>query len=104
MVLLADIERRNSRAKLVCRREEKRQVNIGRLVGPKVVAHSQDLYMADHLVDRSETELGHDRTKLVGDVVKKVDDMLWRASELLSQLGVLSGDADGTSVQMTSLD
>jgi hypothetical protein len=66
----------------------------------QVVTNAQNLSTTDHLVDGAETKLGHDGTKLVGDVVEEVDDVLGSTLELASQFGVLSCDTDGASVQV----
>ena len=56
--------------------------------------------MADHIIHRPETQFGHDRSELIGDVVEKVDDMLGCANKLLTELRILSSDTDGASVQL----
>ncbi|GJD02058.1 hypothetical protein ColKHC_10883 [Colletotrichum higginsianum] len=76
VVLLADVEGGNAGAELVSRSQEEGEVDVGGLVGAKVVADSEDLDVANHLVDGAETKLGHDGTELVGDIVEEVDDVL----------------------------
>ncbi|KAI6759055.1 hypothetical protein HG531_013816 [Fusarium graminearum] len=101
VVLLSDIEGGNARSELVSRGQEKRQVDVGCLVSSKVIAHLENLYMSNHLIDGTEAKLGHNGSKLVGDIVEEVDDMLGGASELLSELRVLSSDTNGAGVQVT---
>ena len=57
--------------------------------------------MADHIVERADTERGHDRPRLFGDVKEVVNDVLGRALETLAQLGVLGGDTHRARVQVT---
>ena len=56
--------------------------------------------MANHLIDGSEAKLCHDGSKLIRNVVKEVNDMLWSSLEFLAKLRVLSRDTDRASVQM----
>jgi hypothetical protein len=84
----------------VSRGQEKRQVDVGCLVGSEVVAHLEDFDMSNHLVDGAETKLCHDGSKLVGNIVEEVDNMFGSTGELLSELRVLSGDTNRAGVQM----
>jgi hypothetical protein len=56
--------------------------------------------VTNHLVDGSETELGHDGSELVGNIVEEVDDVLGSSSELLAKLRILGSDTNRASVQM----
>jgi hypothetical protein len=100
VVLLSDVEGGNTRSELVCRCQEKRQVNVGCLIGSKVVTHLQDLDVAYHLVDGSETKLSHDGSELVGHIVEEVDDVLGSSGELLAKLRILGSDTNRASVQV----
>ncbi|TFA98676.1 hypothetical protein CCMA1212_009587 [Trichoderma ghanense] len=100
VVLLADVEGSDARSESVGGRQQQRQVNVGSLLGAQVLPHLEDLNTANHLVDGSETKLGHDGSKLVGDVVEEVDDVLRSTGKLLAELGVLGSDTHGAGVQM----
>ncbi len=56
------------------------------------------LDVADHLIDGAEAELGHVFAQLRGDEGHEIHDMLGLAGEVLAQLRILGGDADGTGV------
>ena len=60
----------------------------------------QTLDMADHFVDRPETEFGHDLAEVVGDESEIVHHGLGVTGELGAQLRVLGGDADRAGVEM----
>ena len=64
-------------------------------------AHVEHLDVADGLGDRAEPERGEVLAHLLGDELEEVDDELGLAGELLAQLGVLGGDADGARVEVT---
>ena len=55
---------------------------------------------ANHFVDFTEAELGHDFTQLRRDKAHEVHDMLGLAGETLAQPGILSGDTRGAGIQM----
>ena len=55
--------------------------------------HVQKIAAADHLVDRAEAEFGHQLPHFLGDEAEEVDHVIGLAGELLSELGVLGGDA-----------
>ncbi|KAH3688174.1 hypothetical protein WICPIJ_000816 [Wickerhamomyces pijperi] len=61
---------------------------------------SQLFAVANHLIDRSVTQLSHELSQIVDQVVEEVDHVFWRTFELLSQDWVLSGDTDRTRVQV----
>ena len=65
-----------------------------------VLIHLQVFDAADHLVDRTEAQLGHDGPHVFGQEAEEVDDVLGVAIEALAQLGVLGGDADRAGVQV----
>jgi hypothetical protein len=100
MVLLSDVEGSNARSESVCRSQDKRKVDVLRLSGAKVVSDSEYFAVADHVVHSSETQLGHDGSEFIGDVVKEVDDMLGCTNKLLTEFRILSSDTDGASVQL----
>ena len=50
------------------------------------VVHFEHVRTADHLVDRTEAEVGHDLSALFGDHEEVIDQMLRLAAEFLSQL------------------
>ena len=54
--------------------------------------------MANHLINSSETELGHDGPQLVGHVVKEIDHMLRSASKLIPQFGILGSNTNRACV------
>jgi hypothetical protein len=100
MVLLADIVRRHTRSDGMSGSEDEGQVDVFRLRRSKVVSHTKQFGMTDHFIDGPNAKLGHDGAKLVGNVVKEVDDVLRRALELLSKDWILGGDADGAGVEL----
>jgi hypothetical protein len=100
VVLLTNIVGCDTRTEGVCRCQDERKINVLSLCVTKVVTNAQNLSTTNHLVDGAETKLGHDGTKLVGDVVEEVDDVLGSTLELASQLGILGSDTDGASVQV----
>lgn len=102
VILLAYVEGRNTGAKGMCRSQDQGQIDVLGLGRAEVVADAKDLAVTNHIVDGPEAELGHDGTELVRDIVKEVDDVLWCTSELLPELGVLSGNTDRASVQAVS--
>ena len=57
--------------------------------------------LADHLVDRAESQLRHELSHLLRDEQHEVLDELRLAVEPLTQQGVLGGDADGAGVEVT---
>jgi hypothetical protein len=56
--------------------------------------------VADHLLDRPESELGHDEAHVLGDEAHEVDDVLGLAREPGAQLGILGRDARRAGVQV----
>lgn len=95
MVLGSDPVGGGARSHLVCRLEHVREVDVLGLGGSERLVDLEDFAVTDHFVDRSETETGHDDSKLLGDHVEEVDDLLGLSGELGSKEGVLSGDSDG---------
>jgi hypothetical protein len=100
VVLLAHVVSGNARTQGVGRGEDQRQVDVLGLCVPEILADLEHLGVADHLVDGPVSELGHDGTQLVGDVVEEVDDVLRSTLELLAELGVLGGDTNRAGVQV----
>jgi len=78
--------------------QDQGQVDVLGLSVAQVITDTQDFGAADHLVDGTETKLGHNGTELVGDVVEEVDNVLGSTLELASQLGVLGSDTDRAGV------
>ena len=64
--------------------------------GPRV----EPVHLADHLVDRAETELRHQFAEFFGEHEEEVDDVLRLAGELLAELRILGGDAHRTGVEV----
>ncbi|GFZ47935.1 hypothetical protein JCM24511_05682 [Saitozyma sp. JCM 24511] len=87
----------------VSRLENRRQVEVLGLGRTESLVHTEVIGATDHLVDGAETELGHDGTKLLDDIVEKVDDLLRLASKFGTERGVLRGDTDGAGVLVASL-
>jgi hypothetical protein len=100
VVLLADVVGGNARTEGVGRCQDEGKIDVLGLSIAEVVTNAQNLSTANHLVNGTETKLGHDSTKLVGDVVEEVDNVLRGTLELASQLGVLGGNTDRASVQV----
>jgi hypothetical protein len=100
VVLLANVVGSNAGAEGVSRGKDQRQVDVLGLCVPQILADLEHLGVANHLVDGPVAKLGHDSTQLVGDVVEKVDDVLWSTLKLLAKLGILCGDTNRARVQM----
>jgi hypothetical protein len=98
VVLLANVVCRNTRTQCVGGSKDQRQVDVLGLCVPEILADLEHLSVANHLVNRPVTKLGHDGAQLVGNVVEEVDDMFGRTLELLAELGILGGDTDGAGV------
>jgi hypothetical protein len=98
VVLLSDIESCNTGSELVRRSKDQRQVDIGGLRSAKILSNPQVFSVANHLIDSSEAELGHDSTQFIGDVVEEVNDVLWGTRELFPKLRILGGDTNGAGV------
>ena len=56
-------------------------------------AHVDPVDPADHLLDRAEAHLGHDRAQFLGDEEEVVDHVLGLAGEARAQHRVLRRDA-----------
>ena len=56
--------------------------------------------MAHHVVDRAETEFGHDLPKLFGHEAEEVNDIFRFTGKLAAQLGILRCDAHRAGVEM----
>jgi hypothetical protein len=100
VVLLSNVESGNTRSKLVGWGQEKRQVDVGCLVGSQIITHLEDFDMTYHLVNGTETKLGHDGSELVGHIVEEVDHVLRSSCELLAQLRILSSNTNRACVQV----
>ena len=83
--------------------EDRREIEMGSLWRAQCLVHDQSIRSTHHLVDGSETKLGHDLSKLFDDIVEEVDDLFWLTGELGSQSWILGGDTDGASVLVTRL-
>lgn len=100
VVLLANVVGGNARSERVCWSQDQAEVDVLGLCVAQIFADLEHLGVANHLVDSAEAQLGHDSTKLVGDVVEEVDDVLRRALELLPELWILGCNTDRASVQV----
>lgn len=103
MLLRLDLVRRDPRAHLPCRLEERRQVEACRLGVAERVVDLEHVGAADHLVDGAEAELGHDGTQLLGDVVEEVDDVLcesWEWSVIISRRQVQHAKRTGLALEL----
>ena len=70
VVLLANIVCRNTRAQGVSGSKNQRQVDVLGLCVPEILADLKHLSVTHHLVDSPVSELGHDSSQLVGNVVE----------------------------------
>src|ERR1700694_5500893 len=61
----------------------------------------QHIDAADHVVEFAEAELRHVLANLFGDEEEKIDDVLRLTLKPLAQDGVLRGNTDRASIQMT---
>lgn len=84
----------------MCWSENQRQIDVLSLRISEVLPDLQNFAVANHLIDRPESQLGHDSTHLVRNIVEEIDDVLRRAFEFLPEFRVLSCDTDRTSVQV----
>ena len=64
------------------------------------LAHIQTIALADHLVDRTETQLRHQLPNLFRHEEKVVHHMFRLAGEALAQFRILGGDPHRTGIQM----
>jgi hypothetical protein len=101
VVLLADVVGSNTGAERVSRGQDEGKINPLLLGIAKVIANLEQLSTTNHLIDSTNTKLGHDGTHLVGDIVEEVDHVLWGALELLPKLRILGRDTDWAGVEMT---
>ena len=65
-----------------------------------VGALAQEIAAANQLIDRANTDFGHQLAKVLGDKEEVADDLVGGATEAFAQDGVLRGDADGAGVEM----
>ncbi len=65
------------------------------------LARIEPIDAADHFIDRAEAEPGHDLAHFFRQQEEEIDGVVRFAGEFLSQLGVLSRNAHGASIQMT---
>jgi hypothetical protein len=100
MILLSDIEGGNAGSEGVSRSQDEGQVDVLGLCGTEIISDTEYLTVTDHVVHTAETQLGHNGSELVCDVVEEVDDMLRCANELLAELRVLSSDTNRASIQL----
>ena len=68
--------------------------------GWAVGALAQEIAAANQLIDRANTDFGHQLAKVLGDEEEVADDLVGGATEAFAQDGVLRGDADGAGVEM----
>jgi hypothetical protein len=68
------------------------------LCGGRYIAHLQFIDLADHLVYRTEAELGHNFTNFLSDKVHEVDNRIGSATKLFPKQRILSGYADRASI------
>src|SRR5690625_6347517 len=65
-----------------------------------VATYFQMLDRSDHLIERAEAELSHDRAQLFSHEVEIVDDVLGLAEEPGPQIRILRGDTNRARVQV----
>jgi hypothetical protein len=73
VILLPHVVSRHARSEGVCGGQDEREVNVLSLCSAEVIAYAENLATTNHLINSSETKLGHDGSQLVGHVVKEVD-------------------------------
>ncbi|KAH3660385.1 hypothetical protein OGAPHI_006971 [Ogataea philodendri] len=101
VILFLDTSGSNTWSDGVGRSKNWRQVDVGILGGSQIISNVKLFGSTNHLVDGSETKLGHDSSQLVRNVVEEVDNVLRSSLELFSQNRVLSSNTDWTSVCVT---
>jgi hypothetical protein len=84
----------------MCGREDEREIDILSLAGTEIVTDTEELGVANHFVDSSETQFGHDGSEFIGNIVKEVDDMFWRSVELGAKLRILGSNTNRAGVEM----
>lgn len=57
--------------------------------------------MTNHLIDAPESQPRHNSPELISNIVEEIDDVLGGSRKFLPKFGVLGGDTDGASIQMT---
>lgn len=82
------------------RSQDERQINVLLLRRPDVVSDLQELSTSDHLINGTETKLGHNSTEFIGHVVEEVDNMLRSPLELLPELWILGSNTNWASIQV----
>jgi hypothetical protein len=94
VILLADIVGGNTGAKRVSRSENERKINVLLLGIGEVIANLEKLSTTDHLIDGTDSQLGHDSPQLIGDVVEEIDHVFRLALKLLAKLRILGSYTD----------
>ncbi len=98
MVLRSDSVRRSIGTHEMSRLENRGKVEMLSFGCPQDLIDYEHLGSTDHLVNGPESQLGHDLSKLLDDVVEEVDNLFGLTSELGAKSGILSGDTNGASV------
>ena len=61
---------------------------------------AEPIYSADHLVERAESQLGHNLPGFLGHERHEADQVLHLAGKAFSQVGILRGDSHGAGSQV----
>ena len=102
VVLLAHLVGGSTRTHLMGRLEQRAKVKLGRLGVEQSLVDAEKVGTANHLVDGTDTKLGHNRSELLRKVVEEVYDMLWLSRELLTQFRILRSDTHWTRIEMAA--
>ena len=100
VVLLVDRVHAQAVLRLLGRRQDFGQIQASRLPMAHRPVHIQRIHAPDHVVDRPESQVRHDRSQFFGDHEQVVHHVLRRAGELGPEHRVLGRDPHGTGVEM----
>src|SRR5664280_1117355 len=100
VVLLAGLVNANSGCD-VCRFQDVRKVKTRGLPVRGGIANANFVRSSNALLQSMESEHRHQFANFLGHVKHVANDMFWLSSEFGAQLGILGGNADRTSIQVT---
>lgn len=86
--------------------EHRGEVEVCGLGSSQRLVDFEEVRSSNHLLDRSQPELGHDLSQFIGNVEAEIDDVLGLTSEFGSQFWRLSCDTDraGSEVALSHHD
>src|SRR5690606_30187338 len=81
--------------------QDRREVELFELPVIQWMAYPEYIRAADHLIDFSETEFGHDLTQVVRQEAEEVHHVIRISREELAERFVLCGNTDRTRIEVT---